>query len=169
MPSRKSQVTNVIINSNNKISGTNNNATYNIDWGSILKDRTAYRLHFTYMGGFNTFTAASTNKIACVYSDIQTSSNRMTSTTGAMTTQMMGYLKIQQIQPSINLAYLTAEDNTNVHMFLDSRPMNNTFTISIYDNASTPALYLDNNGTPAPPNNYILILSFSELSDDDEI
>lgn len=166
--SPNSKIVNVFLNSNNKISGTNNNAVYNIDWGTLLKNNTAYRLHFTYMGGFNTFTAASSNKIACVYSDIQTSSNRMSSTNGAMTTQMMGYLKIQQVQPNINLAYLTCEDNTNVPMYLENRPMNNTFTISIYDNASPPVLFLDNNATPAQPNNYIMVLSFQEIEKEED-
>ena len=50
---------NVILNSNNAISGsTNSNATYNVDWGAMLKDNTPYRLHWTYVGQPNTFTAA---------------------------------------------------------------------------------------------------------------
>jgi hypothetical protein len=120
------------------------------------------------MGGMNTFSAAMTNKIACVYSDIQTSSNRMSSTNGAMTTQMMGYLKIQQAQPNVNAGYLTAEDNTNVPMYLDSRPLNNTFTISILDNQATPALYLDVNASPAVPGNYIMVLSFQEIEEESD-
>jgi len=166
--SRYPKIVNVYLNSNNKISGTNNNATYNIDWGSVLKNNTRYRLHFTYMGGMNTFSAAMTNKIACIYSDIQTSSNRMSSTNGAMTTQMMGYLKIQQVQPNVNAGYLTAEDNTNVPMYLDSRPLNNTFTISILDNQATPALYLDVNASPAVPGNYIMVLSFQEIEEESD-
>lgn len=164
--SRHPKIVNVYLNSNNKISGTNNSATFNIDWGSVLKNNTPYRLHFTYMGGMNTFTAAMTNKIACIYSDIQTSSNRMSSTNGAMTTQMMGYLKIQQVQPNVNAGYLTAEDNTNVPLYLDSRPLNNTFTISILDNQATPALYVDT--ASVVPGNYMLVLSFQEVEEESD-
>lgn len=166
MPSRRSKTVNVVLNSNNKISGTNNNATYYIDWGSILKNNTPYKLHFTYMGGVNFFTAAMTNKIPLIYCDIQTSSNYMTSTTGAMSTQVLGYLKIQQIAPNVNGSYLTAEDNTNVPMYLESRPLNNTFTITINDNQATPALFVDMSGNSVP-SNYVMVFSFTELTDDD--
>ena len=157
----KNPITNVIINSNNKIAGTNNSATYNIDWGSILKDRTCYKLHFTYMGGINTFSAAMTNKIPLIFTDIQTTSNKTTSFTGAMSTQFMGYLKIQQVAPNVNGSYLTAEDVTNVPMYLESRPMNNTFKISIFNNANPPVAYIDT--ASAQPSNYILVLSFEEM------
>lgn len=168
MPSRKSEIVNVYLNSNNKISGTNNEAVYNIDWSAILKNNTAYKLHFTYIGGVNLFTAAMTNKIPVVYADFQTSSNRTTSVNGAMTTQILGYLKIQQIAPNVNGSYLTAEDNTNVPMYLSSRPTNNRFTISIYDNQASPSLYLDTaTPTAAPPANYIMVLSFQEISEDE--
>ena len=167
MPSRRPTITNVYINSNNKISGTNNDATYYIDWGSILKNNTPYKLHFTYMGGVNTFALAMTDKIALIHTDLQTTSNFIHSSRGASTTQIIGYLKIQQIQPSINQAYLTAEDNTNVPMYLAQRPMNNTFTIQIKDNQATPSFYTDSSGNSVPAN-YVMVLSFTEnIMDDD--
>lgn len=166
MPSRRQAITNVFINSNNKVSGTNNNATYYIDWGSILKNNTPYRLHFTYIGGINTFADAMTDKIGLIHSDLQTTSNYIQATRGAGTTQIMGYLKLQQIQPNINKAYLTAEDNTNVPMYLAQRPTNNTFTIQIYDNATAPALYVDT--AAAQPANYVMVLSFTENIDNDD-
>lgn len=154
-------IVNVILNSNNKTGGTNNNASYTIDWGAILKNNTPYYLHFTYIGGVNTLTGT---KLATVYADFETTNKQNTSTSyGASSSQMIGYLKIQQFAPNNNGNYLTAEDNTNVRMYLPNRPMNNNFTITIRDNAATPALFLDNAASPAQPANYILVLSFEEV------
>lgn len=154
------RIVNVILNSNNKTGGTNNQANYSFDWGAVLKNNVPYYLHFTYIGGANTITGT---KLATVYSDIQTTNKQNTSTnSGAGSTQMLGYLKIQQYAPNNNTNYLTAEDNTNPPLYLDNRPMNNNFTISIFDNAAPPVLFLDNAATPAQPANYILILSFQE-------
>lgn len=159
-----SKIVNVVLNSNNKIvGGTNNQAQYYIDWGAILKNNKKYRLHFTYIGQSNTCTGT---KIPCIYSDIQTSSN-VTTGNGAMSTQFMGYLKIQQYAPNQNTNYLTAEDNTNVPLYLNNRPMNNLFTITIYDNASPPALFLDQAAIPVVPGNYIMVLSFQEIEEED--
>jgi hypothetical protein len=117
------------------------------------------------MGGANTCTGT---KIACLYSDIQTNSNIMNRATsnGALSTQFFGYLKIQQFAPNVNNNYLTAEDNTNVPMYLCGRPRNNLFTVSIFDNAVPPVLFLDQNATPAQPANYILVLAFQELGEE---
>lgn len=156
---------NVILNSNNKTGGTNNQANYTIDWGAILKNNTPYYLHFTYIGGANTLTGT---KLATVYADFQTTNKQNTSTSfGASTSEMIGYLKIQQFAPNNNSNYLTAEDNTNVRMYLPNRPMNNNFTITLRDNAATPALFLDNAASPAQPANYILVLSFQEVEMED--
>ena len=63
------KVVNVILNSNNKVSGTNNAAVYFIDWGAILKEHTPYMLHWTYTSQPNTLTSAS--KVAQVTVDFQ--------------------------------------------------------------------------------------------------
>jgi hypothetical protein len=54
------KVINVILNSNNAISGyTNSNANYYVDWSAILKDNTPYQLHWCYVGQANTLTLSS--------------------------------------------------------------------------------------------------------------
>jgi len=159
-----SKIVNVVLNSNNKITGSvNNQAQYYVDWGAILQNNKKYKMHFTYMGQANTLTGT---KIATVFSDIQTNSN-VTTGNGAMSTQFMGYLKIQQYAPNINTNYLTAEDNTNVPLYLCNRPMNNLFTITINDNAATPVLFLDNAVVPVVNAAYIMVLSFQEIEDYD--
>ena len=158
----KCKIVNVVLNSNNKFSGTNNQATYNIDWGAILKDNTPYKLHYTYIGGSNVLTGAN---LALVYADFITSNKLNNSTqNGASSTQCLGFLKPIVFVGSTGTGYLQAEDNTNVPTFLSSRPNNNIFTITINDNASTPALYKDNTtGTPVVNANYVMMLSFREL------
>lgn len=161
-----SKIVNVVLNSNNKVSGTNNQATYYMDWSAILKNNTPYYLHFTYIGGRN---VCDGQKLATVYVDFNTSSNKQNSSTsfGASSTQMLGYLKIQQLAPNNNFNYLTAEDNTNCRLYLESRPLNNNFTVTIFDNAAPPTLFTDASGN-AVPANYILILSFQEANEKDE-
>ena len=166
----KCKVVNVVLNSNNKASGTNNQATYYMDWSAILKDNTPYYLHFTYIGGANTITGT---KLALVYADFINTSNKLNSSTqnGASSTQFLGFLKPVVFVGSTNLDYLQAEDNTNVPTYLDTRPNNNRFTITINDNASPPALFLDNTPTatgppatqPLPNANYVMVLSFREI------
>ena len=89
----KCKIVNVILNSNNKQSGsTNNQATYYIDWASILKDNTPYQLHFAYIGQKNTIDGSN---LALVYADFNTSNKLNTATAnGAMTSQMIGFLKL---------------------------------------------------------------------------
>ena len=170
----KCKIVNVVLNSNNKASGTNNQATYYMDWSSILKNNTSYYLHFTYLGGSNVITGT---KLALVYADFQTSNKANSSTqNGASSTQFLGFLKPIVFVGSSNTDYLQAEDNTNVPTFLETRPTNNQFTITIYDNASPPALFLDNTpvavGPPATQPvanaNYVLVLSFREVEKDED-
>lgn len=161
----KCKIVNVVLNSNNKVSGTNNQATYNIDWASILKNNTPYELHFTYLGSANTITGTN---LAVVYADFITSNKSNNSTqNGASSTQILGFLKVAQFAPNNNTNYLSAEDNTNAPTYLDTRPNNNLFTISIYNNASTPALWTDQNAAPAVNGNYIMFLSFREIGEGD--
>ena len=48
------KITNVILNSVNKTSGTvTNDFTYYVDWSAILKKDTKYKLKFNYMSGYN--------------------------------------------------------------------------------------------------------------------
>lgn len=155
------KIVNVVLNSNNAVSGTSNQATYFIDWGAILDERKPYRLHWTYVGGANTITGT---KVAQVQIDFQTRQYlNKSSIMGAPTTQTIGCLRPYVFVGSSNTDYLYADDNNNPPVYLDSRPYNNSFTVSILDNASTPALWKDNNAVPANPAPYIMTLSFQEI------
>lgn len=157
----KNKIVNVILNSNNKTAGSTQEAHYTVDWGAILKKNTAYYLHFTYIGGNNSINGI---RIATVYADFQTSNVQNNATSyGAQTSEMLGF-----VMPTViagTTSYLQALDNTNVPAYLENRPMNNNFTISIYDNNVPAVLFKDTlNANPAP---YILVLSFREATEDD--
>ena len=158
------KITNVVLNSNNAVSGsTSNNATFFVDWGAILDDRKAYKLHWTYIGGNNAMGAAT--KVAQVRADFQTRQYlNKSSTLGAPTTQTIGNLRF--FAASGTLAYLFADDGNNPPVYLESRPYNNMFQVSIYDNAATPALWTDT--AAAVPAAWMLTLSFQEVDEYDE-
>jgi hypothetical protein len=154
------KIVNVIINSNNKISGTNSNAVYFINWGSILKEKTPYRMHFTYVGMPNTLTISS--KLAQVTIDFQMEQYlNKASTYGAPTTQTIGVLRSFYLNGTLN--YLFSDDNNNPPIYLQNRPYSNTFNVQVLTNDNPPVEWTDNAGTPAVNGNYILTLSFQEM------
>lgn len=160
------KIVNVVLNSNNAISGsTNNNATYNIDWSSILKPRQAYKMHWTYVGQSNVITAAS--KIAQVQIDFQMEQYLgRTSSFGAPVSLTIGCLRTFYVNGTIN--YLFADDNNNPPIYLKNRPGNNTFRVQVLTNDATPVAWVDNTAvTPVANGNYILTLSFQEMDSED--
>jgi len=156
------KIVNVILNSNNALAGSaNNDATYNIDWGSILEPNKPYKLHFSYTGQPNTLTAAS--KLAVVMVDFQMEQYLNTSSTyGAPTSMTLGVLRSFYLNGTTN--YLFSDDSNNPPVYLKNRPGNNTFRVRIVTNDATPVAWTDNAGPPAVANgNYILCLSFQEV------
>lgn len=153
---------NVVLNSKNVISGDAQSATYGINWLALLDKNKKYKMHFTYLGGQNVYTGS---KLACVYFGIGTDTVMANGTTAANYTQMIGFLKPIVLVGSTNTVYLQAEDTTNVPVFL-ACPQSNVFTITIRDNDG--ALYTDNAGVPAIPANYVMMLRFLELEEEEE-
>ena len=161
-----SKIVNVVLNSNNALTGsTTQSANYFMNWGSILEDNTEYYLHFTYIGGKNTIDGAN---LATVYANFNISNKFNTSEKqSASSTTMLGFLKPIVFVGASNFGYFQAEDNTNVPTYLTSRPQNNNFNISIFDNANPPVLYKDQNAAPANPAAYVMILSFRKVEKED--
>lgn len=128
------KIYNVVLNSNNKTSGTNSNANYYIDWSAVMPSG-KYYLHFNYMGSANTYVG---NKNAqLLISGLSTHVH--TSGQGAPTTQYIGMLKpIVLIAGSTNTALLFAEDNTSAPIYLENRPLNNNFNVQVLDNFGNP-------------------------------
>jgi hypothetical protein len=163
---KSGKIVNVVLNSNNALAGsTNNNATYNIDWGAILKPNKPYKLHWTYVGQTNTITAAT--KIAQVQIDFQMETYlNKSSIYGAPTTFTIGSLRTFYLNGAVN--YLFADDNNNPPIYLQTRPHSNTFRVQVLTNDATPVAWTDSAGTPVANGNYILNLSFQEMESSDE-
>ena len=147
----------VIFNSNDKVAGsTNSNAQFYIDWSAILKDNQEYSMSWSYEGQANTFTE--NTKIATVninlFGNIFNASG--TFINGAINSTNIGVL----IQ---NQGGLYGDINFNTPIHFNSRPNNNNVNIQILNNDSPPTEWFDNAAVPVGPNNYILILNFSEL------
>lgn len=153
---------NVFLNSTLAVSGNSQSATYYFDWSAVLDRKKKYKMHFTYLGGQNTYTGS---KLALVYLGINSNSFAATGN-GAPYTQCIGFLKPIVLVGSTNTVYLQCEDTTNLPVHFDSCPMNNTFTVEIRTNDG--ALWTDNAGTPAIPANYILTLKFTEVNEMEE-
>lgn len=160
------KIVNVILNSNNASDGTvNNDLTYTIDWGAILKPNKPYRLHWSYVGQSNTITAAS--KIAQVKIDFQMEQYlNKTSTFGAPSTMTIGCLRTFYVNGTVN--YLFADDNNNPPIYLNRRPYGNTFRVQVLTNDSPPVAWLDNAATPVANGKYMLSLSFQETETEDD-
>lgn len=156
----KSKSINVILNSLNKVSGNTQSTTYYFDWSSVLDRTKKYKMHFTYLGGQNTYTGT---KLAMVYLGINSNSYTASNTNGASLTQCIGFLQPVVLVGSTNTCFLNAQDNTNLPVHFDSCPMSNQFTIEIRDN--TGALWTDNAVTPLIPSDYILTLKFVEAEE----
>lgn len=156
---------NVILNSNNKYSGSaTSDLTYYIDFGAILKPNVPYKLHWTYVGMPNTFTIAS--KLAQVQVDFNAENylNR-SSTNGAPTTYTIGCLRSFYLNGTLN--YLFADDNNNPPIYLAHRPNNNFINVKILTNDASPVAWTDNAVTPLAPNAYMLTLCFTEIEEDE--
>ena len=160
------KIVNVVLNSNNALSGsTNNNATYSIDFGAILKPNKPYKLHWTYVGQANTITVAS--KIAQIMLSFNMEQYSAGSIYGAPTTMIIGCLRTFYVNGTIN--YLFADDNNNPPIYLQNRPAPGRFNVQVLTNDTTPTGWLDNAGTPVVNGNYVMTLSFQEMDSPDGI
>ena len=140
-------------NSNFKLSGTNNNANYYIDWSAILDNNKPYILNWTYQAqqqATNAFT--NLTKLASVHINIF-ANNYVASSYGAGITQNIGNLK-----PDNNSLY--ADANVELPLFLNFRPLDNNVNIQILNNDNPSFVWTD--ALTAVPNNYILTLNFTE-------
>ena len=156
------KVINVILNSNNAISGsTNSNANYYVDWSAILKDNTHYQLHWCYVGQANTLTINS--KLAQIQVNFQMENyfNKTNNVVGVPNSFTIGVLRSAYLNGTLNTLY--AGDNDNPPIYLSNRPLYNNFNVQVLTNDATPVAWVDNAATPVVNGNYILTLSFTEL------
>lgn len=107
--------------------------TYRIDWGAIMPD-IPYEVHMTYIGEVNNITMAT---LPMVYIDFGVPPNvyQAATTTTALSTQYVGFLESYLVGAS---SYLHAEDGTNAPIYLNGRPRNTEFSVTVLDNDGLP-------------------------------
>jgi len=113
----------------------NNDKVYNINWEAIMPD-CPYEVHFTFMAE-NNQTLLTT--IPMVYCDFGNTNVYQPASAGgrtiAGTTGYMGILRGFGVGGQFSFF---SEDETNMPIYLNSRPRNNVFTIRILNNDGTP-------------------------------
>jgi hypothetical protein len=128
----------IVLNSNDAtISGTD--YLFSFDW-SIIPDGN-YLVHFS----FNTATVntVANPQIAMIYSTALSGSNTFIATNqaGIASAQSSNFLGVAYPYIVSTTSTLHAEDSTNPPVFLNSRPRNNQFSVSVLTNASAPTAY----------------------------
>ena len=154
------KITNVILNSTNKTSGTvTNDFTYYVDWSAILKKDTKYKLKFNYMSGYNYINSF---RFPFIRTNILTTNI----TLNTSTSYNLGNLKYIMSQSSSFSGSFIANENDNSTLYLENRPFNNNLNIQILDNI-TNALFYDETyteagaGTATQSGNILTIASIS--------
>lgn len=146
----KEELYNIVLNSNDAtVSGTD--YLFSFDW-SVIPDGN-YLVHFS----FNTLTVntVANPQIAMIYSTALTASNTFaaTNTAGRASAQSSLFLGVAYPYIVSTTSTLHAEDSTNPPVFLNTRPRNNQFSVSVLTNASAPTAY------PSLPA-WVLVLQF---------
>jgi hypothetical protein len=162
----------LVLNSADKVSGTNNNATFNINWASFLPMKYSYYkviFNFQTVGGnykdgtYNTVvTSFSTAKIV---TNLQGATFSYDSSTNAGT-NVLGLIQ-RDIQTT------TSSSNTIACFFYQNasktivRPSSNLFTISVYNNYLVNTLLVDTTGAAltADMTAWTAMLEFIPISD----
>jgi hypothetical protein len=164
----------LVLNSADKVSGNNNNATFSINWATFLPMKYSYYkviFNFQTTGGYYkdgtfgaTYTVFSTAKIV---SNLQGASFSYDSSTNAGST-VLGLIQrdIQTTSSSSNTLSCFFYQNASKTIV---RPSSNLFTISIYNNYLANTLLVDTNsaGNLLWPDmtSWTAVLEFIPISD----
>ena len=153
----------IVVNSGSKNAGsTTTDAFYNIDW-SVLPDNTKFKVGMSFVS--DTVNITSYSSIASIYIFIGAVHSYRTSNVGTFSriTNIVGNLAPLALSTT---TFLQADADKNNKVWLQTRPKNNVFRITISNN-TTFAPWTDNVG--ASINAYILLLTFETVEETDEI
>ena len=132
----------------------NNIKVYNIDWAAIMPNDGPYEVRFSFMCENNQTLYTTIPMVYCDFGN--TNVFEPDSAGGRTIASTTGYLGILKAQGVAAAFFYFSENETNMPIYLNSRPINNVFTVRI----------LNNNGTPfqsAPGGNlasYIMTMNF---------
>ena len=147
-------VYNVLLNSNNRVSGTGTSTcTYYFDW-SILPD-TPYRVSWGFVTGGNV--DSTVNKVLLIEANLSQSSVFVANTIRVRATN--SYFLGTAITNESGLSFLYGDRNTNGDIYLTHRPVSNEFEVNLKTLSGLP--WTDSVG--AEISDYILSLTFETI------
>ena len=167
-----SRIFNFYISSDEKTTGTNNNANYFIDWSAILP-RGKYKCNFTYTSCFFNYVRDTDGSFsilpALLHINLGCNSNYIYSNNIISNTDVVGILKwypfgedilfiIQSNNPNnVGKGFLNSDITTNKPFYFNNGMFNNFINIKItkYDGYT---LWIDSNNEE--PEDYVICLTF---------
>lgn len=138
-------------------SNANNNKDYYVDWSQLPQGK--YSVTWSLNASNNTF--SSPIILPFVYVDLGTTNILTTKSQNspAVRTRCIGTLFISYSTAALNCLY--ADTSTNPAFYLNSRPSNNIFNVSILNPSG--GYWVDKANTPIAIGDYVLNLSFQLL------
>ena len=154
-----SRIFNFYISSDEKTSGTNNDANYFIDWSSILP-RGMYKCMYTFHTCItNIYNGANGDKLypALLHINMGCNSNFFYSNDKIRNTNIVGFLKWNSYLDNLGNGYLYSDINNNSPFYFNNGIFNNFINIKItkYDGYT---LWIDSNNEE--PEDYVICLTF---------
>jgi hypothetical protein len=159
----------LFLDSDDKVSGTNNNATFNINWVAFLPMKYSYYkviFNFQTVGGYYKDGGVGIFSNARIYTNLQGNTFSYDSTTNSGT-KLLGFIKrdLQNTQSTINTFSSSLYDNASKTIVL---PSSNLFTVSIYNNYSNVLLLdtsADGTAFAGDMGSWLAMLEFIPISD----
>ena len=138
-------------------SNANNNKDYYVDWSQLPQGK--YSVTWSLNASDNTF--SSPIILPFVYVDLGTTNIFTTKSQNdpAIRTRCIGTLFVNNATASLNCLY--ADTHSNPAFYLNSRPSNNIFNVSILNPSG--GYWVDKAVTPVAIGDYVLNLSFQLL------
>ena len=167
-----------VINSRDKISGTNNNGTFNINFNILPREYKYYQVKFSMItdSAFYTDTYDTTGNVNILYApqtaivncSLLSSLSRQTDNSPS---RLLGIILRNQSQSTTiganSIRYFVAQENTNVPITV-LRPQQDNMTISIGTSSLGTFLVstnLDGSALQSDMSNYILVLKFTPIKE----
>lgn len=144
----------VIINSNNRISGSVANANYVFDWSALQQSK--YKMTFDLICTDVNTTVA---EFGCVHINLgQNNVFQVTTQTERRNTNMIGTFFPNENSTS---TFLYSDKNTNSPLYLSCRPVSNDFCVKLTTSDLAATDFFDSNGFLI--DDYILTLCFETI------
>ena len=158
------KIYNIYIYSNSKISGTNNNANYFIDWPAVLQEG-RYECKFYYMQDHSHIVLnvddQSENQPALLCLNLGCTTNYISNGSTLSNVNIVGFLQWSPFGPdNIGKGVLSATVYDNNSFYLQHRPTNNVLNLQIRKFDGT-TLWIESENEP--PYDYCICFTFELL------